>query len=70
MAARKSASKNGAVSVSMEMDRDTKNTIRFAEVVNGPLDVPQIGVLYVPKATLAAMGFEDGHSLLVSIALA
>lgn len=35
--------------VTFEFEKDTKNTIRFKEVLNGPLDVANIGTLYVPK---------------------
>lgn len=30
--------------VTFEFEKDTKNTIRFKEVLNGPLDVANIGL--------------------------
>ena len=36
--------------IKFEMEKETKNTIRFKEVVGGPLDTPNIGTIYIPKA--------------------
>lgn len=55
------------VTVAFEFEKDTKNTIRFKEVLNGPLDVAQIGTLYVPKATLKQIDFKEGQQLVVSL---
>ena len=41
--------------VMFEMEKDTKNTIRFKEVVAGPLDTPKVGTIYVPKASLKVL---------------
>ena len=49
--------------VTFEFEKDTKNTIRFKEVLNGPLDVANIGTLYVPKMTLKAIGYQEGQKL-------
>ena len=54
--------------VAFEMEKDTKNTIRFKETGVGPLDVPKIGTIYVPKVTLKEIGYEAGNELKVSIA--
>lgn len=51
------------VTVSFEMEKDTKNTIRFKEVVGGPLDTPKVGTVYVPKSTLKEIGYEPGQKL-------
>lgn len=51
------------VTVKFEMEKDTKNTIRFKEVVPGPLDTPKVGTIYVPKATLKEIGYEVGKQL-------
>jgi hypothetical protein len=51
------------VTVSFEMEKDTKNTIRFKEVVPGPLDTPKVGTVYVPKITLKEIGYEVGKNL-------
>ena len=50
-----------------EFEKDTKNTIRFKEVLNGPLDVANIGTLYVPKMTLKAIGYQEGQKLEVTL---
>lgn len=55
--------------VTFEMEKDTKNTIRFKEVVGGPLDTPKIGTLYVPKATLQDIGFDIGKQIVVEISV-
>ena len=53
--------------VTFEFEKDTKNTIRFKEVLNGPLDVANIGTLYVPKITLKAIGYQEGQKLEVTL---
>lgn len=51
------------VTVSFEMEKDTKNTIRFKEILEGPLDVAKVGTIYVPKVTLKEIGYESGKQL-------
>lgn len=53
--------------VNFEFEKETKNTIRFKEVINGPLDVPNIGTLYVPKRTLKQIGYKEGSKLIVEL---
>lgn len=53
--------------VAFEVEKDTKNTIRFKEVVGGPLDTPKVGTIYVPKATLKEIGYEMGKALIVEL---
>ena len=53
--------------IKFEMEKETKNTIRFKEVVGGPLDTPNIGTIYVPKATLKAISYEPGTQLIVEL---
>lgn len=53
--------------VTFEFEKDTKNTIRFKEVLNGPLDAPVIGTLYVPKQTLKQIGYNEGSKLIVDL---
>jgi len=55
------------LNVTFEFEKDTKNTIRFKEALNGPLDVAQIGTLYVPKATLKQIGYQEGQKLVVNL---
>ena len=37
--------------VKFKMEKATKNTIRFTEILENELDAPKIGTLYVPKST-------------------
>lgn len=53
--------------VTMNMEKATKNTIRFAEVLESELDAPSIGVIYVPKTTLKAIGWKEGKALEIEI---
>ena len=53
--------------VSFEFEKETKNTIRFKEVLDGPLDAPSIGTLYVPKQTLKQIGYKEGNKLIVEL---
>lgn len=53
--------------VAMEMEKTTKNTIRFTEVLENELDAPKIGTIYVPKATLGAIGWKEGKKLVIEI---
>lgn len=55
------------VTVSFEMEKDTKNTIRFKEVVEGPLDIPKVGTIYIPKMTLKEVGYEPGDKLTITV---
>jgi hypothetical protein len=49
--------------VILDFEKDTKNTIRFKEANVGPLDVPKVGTLYVPKTTLKEIGYIEGAQL-------
>lgn len=51
------------VTVLFEMEKETKNTIRFKEVVADMLDTPKVGTIYVPKATLKEVGYMQGSKL-------
>ncbi|MCD7866757.1 MAG: hypothetical protein LUG62_00825 [Clostridiales bacterium] len=56
------------MNVTFEMEKATKNTIRFTEVLNDELDAPKIGTIYVPKATLSEIGWKSGMKLIVGVA--
>lgn len=62
--------KTAPVVATFEFERDTKNTVRFAEQLAGEFDAPKIGQLYVPKSTLGQLGFESGNTLKVTIEIA
>lgn len=51
------------VTVLFEMEKETKNTIRFKEVVADMLDTPKVGTIYVPKTTLKEVGYAQGSKL-------
>lgn len=55
------------ITVAFEMEKDTKNTIRFKEVVGGPIDVPKVGTIYIPKITLKEIGYEVGKQLTIDL---
>lgn len=50
-----------------EMEKATKNTIRFTEVLENELDAPKIGTIYIPKSTLGSLGWKDGKKLVISV---
>jgi hypothetical protein len=51
------------------MDKETKNTIRFTEVLENEFDEPKVGTLYVQKTTLDELEWEEGMRLSVNIDL-
>ena len=53
--------------VTMKMEKATKNTIRFEEVLESELDAPVIGTIYVPKATLRSIGWKEGDKLVIEL---
>ena len=53
--------------VQMTMEKATKNTIRFTEVLENDLAAPMIGTIYVPKSTLGAIGWKEGKTLTVEL---
>lgn len=55
------------MTVRFTMEKATKNTIRFTEVLENELDAPKIGTIYVPKATLGAVGWKEGKALTIEI---
>lgn len=53
--------------VKFKMEKATKNTIRFTEVLENELDAPKIGTIYVPKATLGSISWTEGKELVVDL---
>ena len=47
--------------ITFEMEKVTKNTVRFAEVLESDFAAPKIGSIYIPKSTLGELGW-DGES--------
>ena len=56
--------------VTFKMEKATKNTIRFEEVLENELAAPKVGTLYVPKSTLGELGWSEGANLTVDISVA
>lgn len=50
-------------------EKETKNTIRFKEVVAGDLP-PVIGTIYIPKQTLQDLEYRDGDAVVVELTIA
>lgn len=50
-----------------EMEKATKNTIRFAEVLESELAAPVIGSIYIPKSTLGQIGWKEGQRLALEV---
>ena len=53
--------------ITLKMEKATKNTIRFEEVLESELDAPKLGSIYIPKATLAEMGWTAGKTLTIEM---
>jgi hypothetical protein len=62
-----------SISVSLNFDRETKNTRRYIEqdAQGEPVatEDAKIGTIYVPKATLAALGDAEAKSVTVAVSL-
>lgn len=56
--------------VTFEMEKATKNTIRFNEVLKSELDAPKVGTLYIPKSTLAELKWKEGDKISVEVSIA
>lgn len=53
--------------IDMVMEKATKNTIRFEEVLESELAAPKIGNIYIPKSTLGELGWKEGDTLTIDI---
>lgn len=49
------------------MEKATKNTIRFEEVLESELTAPKVGSIYVPKSTLGELGWKEGNNLVLTV---
>ena len=61
--------KKNSVTVTLSEEKQTKNTVRFTEKLESEYDVPVIGTLYVPKATLAKLGYKGNAELVLEISV-
>lgn len=66
MATTKATTKN----LSFTFERETKNTIRFAEQLADSLDTPVLGTIYVSKHALKEMGYATGNTITMTLAVA
>jgi hypothetical protein len=55
-----------SVTVELVREKETKNTIRFAE--DGEEDSRRVGMIYLPKSTVAGLGDPDRIALTVAVA--
>lgn len=58
-----------AAKLTFAFERETKNTIRFQEQVADQLDTPQIGTIYVAKAALKTLGWQQGNTLSITLGI-
>lgn len=57
------------MTVKFTQEKVTKNTIKFAEILESDLDTAKIGSLYVQKNTLKEIGWQEGKTLTVDISI-
>lgn len=53
--------------ITLKMEKATKNTIRFEEALESELDAPKIGSIYIPKSTLAELGWKEDKTLTIEM---
>lgn len=53
--------------ITFKMEKATKNTIRFEEVLESELAAPKLGSIYVPKSTLGELGWQEGQTLTIEL---
>lgn len=53
--------------VTFTMEKATKNTIRFEEVLESELAAPKIGSIYIPKSTLGELGWKEGDQITIEL---
>lgn len=55
--------------VEFTMEKATKNTIRFEEVLESELVAPKVGSVYIPKSTLGELGWQEGKKLILEVGI-
>ncbi len=48
-------------------DAETKNTIRFKELIDGDSDIPKMGTIYINKSLLQEIGYDPNYWLYVTL---
>ena len=55
------------MTIRFTFEKVTKNTIKFAEVLDSELDTAKIGSLYVQKSALKEIGWNEHKDLILSL---
>lgn len=55
------------MTITLKMEKATKNTIRFEEILENELDAPKIGSIYIPKSTLKELEWKEGDTITIDI---
>lgn len=58
------------VSVTLKVEKVTKNTVRFAEELESEFSAPVIGTIYIPKVTLGQIGYKEGNKITLTVEVA
>lgn len=53
--------------VTFKMEKATKNTIKFAEVLESELAAPKVGTIYIPKSTLGELKWTETDNIVIEI---
>ena len=53
--------------VTFKMEKATKNTIKFAEVLESELAAPKVGTIYIPKSTLGELKWTETNNVVIEI---
>ena len=53
--------------VVFEMEKVTKNTVRFTEITDSDLAAPKVGSVYIPKSTLHDIGWDGKGRISIEI---
>lgn len=53
--------------IELKMEKATKNTIRFEEILESELAAPKVGAVYIPKSTLGELGWKEGTNIKLTL---
>ena len=53
--------------IQFEYEKDTKNTIRFKEILEDELDTAKVGTIYIQKSFLKELGYKKEDNITISI---
>lgn len=63
------ANTNKKVTVTLDLEKPTKNTVLFAEKVESALAPEKLGRIYIPKVTLAEIGYAEGKRVQIELSV-